>query len=126
MICRLNNYFEIDDLKNIFLEDSFVLNITEKNNEILYDVELVLTENHPLYSEPLETEMYCYRKGALLFKGVSSVIWGNRSEKYFIDKNDETDYGNIDCFCFSENNFSLSGDWGAISFTANSVDVIFS
>ena len=126
MIFKMNNYFEIDDLRNIYLEDSFVLNIAEKNSEIKYDVEFVLTENHPLYSEPLETEMHCYRKGVLLFKGVSSVIWENRVDKHFVDKNDEIDYGNIDCFSFSEQNFNLSGDWGVISFQADSVNVVMS
>ena len=60
-----------------------------KNNEIKYEVEFVLTEDHPLYSIPPEKEQYCYRKGVLLFKGVSSVIWGDRSDKHFVDKNDD-------------------------------------
>ncbi|MCP4487956.1 MAG: hypothetical protein GY820_11645 [Gammaproteobacteria bacterium] len=120
----MNNYFEIGDLKNIYLEDSFVLNITEKNDEIRYEVEFVLTENHPLYSTSPEIEQYCYKKGALLFKGVSSVIWEDRSNKNFVDKNNEIDYGNIDCFSFSGENFKLSGDWGVVSFKANSVAVI--
>lgn len=122
----MNNYFEIDDLRYVYLEDSFVLNITESDNEIEYEIEFVLTENHPLYSAPLNTEVYCYKKGVLLFRGVSSVIWESRSENQFVDKNDEIDYGNIDCFTFSGQNFNLSGDWGVISFKANSVDIILS
>ncbi len=120
----MNNYFEIDGLKNIYLEDSFVLNITEKNDEIRYEVEFVLTENHPLYSTPSEAEQYCYKKGNLLFKGVSSVVWDDRSNKNFVDKNDEIDYGNIDCFSFSGESFKLSGDWGVVNFKANSVAVV--
>ena len=122
----MSNYFEIDELRNVYLEDSFVLNIEENENEIRYEIEFVLTENHPLYSEPLETEAYCYRKGVLLFRGVSSKIWEFSCDNQFFDKNNEIDFGNIDSLNFSGRKFNLSGDWGAISFEANSVDVIFS
>ncbi|MEF1326916.1 hypothetical protein [Vibrio sp. M260121] len=121
----MNNYFEINSLRNIYLEDSFVLGITEKNNEIEYEVEFVLNESHPLYIPPKETEQYCYQKGLLLFKGVSSVTWEERTNKFSFDKNDEIDYGNIDCFSVSGSHFSLSGDWGALKFKADSVVVVF-
>ncbi len=126
MTYKMNNYFEIDDLKNIYLEDSFVLDITEKNNEIKYEVAFVLTENHPLYSQPPAKEQYCYRRGTLLFKGVCSVIFDDRNDKCFFDKNDEVDYGNIDYFGFSGANFKLNGDWGKVNFKANSVVVVLS
>lgn len=119
----MNNYFEIYDLKNIYLEDSFVLGIKEKNNEIEFIVDFVLTENHPLYSIPKENENYCYKKGILLFKGVTSVLWEERKKNFFFDKNNEIDYGNIDCFYFSKNNFRLSGDWGIVNFKADAVAV---
>lgn len=122
----MNNYFEIDDLEDLYLEDSFVLNITEKADELKFEVDFVLTENHPLYSLPAATEQYCYKKGVLLFMGVSLAIWEDRSRKHFVDKNCEVDYGNIDCFNFSGKIFKLSGDWGAINFEADSVTVILS
>lgn len=82
----MNNYFEIYDLKNIYLEDSFVLGIKEKNNEIEFIVDFVLTENHPLYSIPKENENYCYKKGILLFKGVTSVLWEERKKTFSLIK----------------------------------------
>ena len=44
------NYTEFDNFENIFLEDSFVLEIIESPNEIKFLMEVVLTKIHPMYS----------------------------------------------------------------------------
>jgi len=122
----MNNYFEIDELRDIYLEDSFVLSILELDNEIRYEIEFVLTENHPHYSMPSSNERYCYKKGFLIFQGVKDLVWKHRNMTSFLDAKNEIDYGHIDYFNFIGHNFKLNGDWGSIMFYSTSVVLIFS
>ena len=52
------NYSEINELKDIYLEDSYVLKILESRNEIIFELDAVLTQNHPAYDFPKLDEKY--------------------------------------------------------------------
>ncbi len=122
----MSNYYEFVGFSGVYLEDSFVLQISESDTELVFDMEFVLTEDHPLFEEKKVGEQYCYRKGKLLFSGVSSVHWMKKSDLYFRDANDEEDYGNIDVFRKISNEvYNLSGDWGELNISASQVDIIF-
>lgn len=110
----MSKYYEWDDFKNIYLEDSFVLGIEEPENQITFKVEMVLTEDHPLYTSPREDEQYCYKKGKIIFNDVQAINWINRSFQPFTDADGSEDYGNIDLFELSSNGYHLSGDWGEV------------
>ena len=56
----MSKYYDWDSFKNIYLEDSFVLGIEESDNQMSFIVEMVLTENHPMYSSRHKDEQYCY------------------------------------------------------------------
>jgi len=110
----MSKYYEWDNFKNIFLEDSFVLDIDESEHHISFTVEMVLTEKHPLYTPPHTGEQYCYQKGMIIFQELCSVNWINRSMQSFTDADDSEDYGNIDSFVLSPEGYHLSGDWGEV------------
>ena len=101
-------YYELQGFENAYLEDSYVLNVLEKENEIEFVLDVVLTENHPLFTTPRENEQYCYKRGRITFTNVIEY----RSTQAFVDAHKEIDYGNIDEFFEENGNYHLSGDWG--------------
>lgn len=108
----LENYDKFSLFNGIFLEDSFVLDISIDQEKIEFQLEIVLTENHPLYNEPLKDESYCYKNAKLIFKDFNNAQWLEKNESYFTDASDEKDYGNIDFLHLNDKNFELGGDWG--------------
>lgn len=110
----MSSYFEWVGFKDLYLEDSFVLGIDEKEGEIKFKMEFVLREKHPLYNQPKQGEEYCYKKGSIIFEGVRSIEWLERNDTYFIDASGEEDYGNIDIFELKGSAYFLSGDWGRL------------
>jgi hypothetical protein len=118
-------YFEIPSLKNIYLEDSFILGIEATKQFVTFTAEFVLTEEHEYYSPPLKGEQHCYKKGKLKFENCKELEWLKVSHVRYIDKNLEIDMGNIDVFTFDENKYSLSGDWGEVEITCEKVSLDF-
>ncbi len=110
----MSKYYEWDNFKNIYLEDSFVLGIEESKSHVSFMVEMVLTEEHPMYSKPHKGEQYCYKKGGIIFRKVKTARWLNRNMRPFTDADGSEDYGNIDFFKLSSEGYHLSGDWGEV------------
>ncbi len=117
------NYFEwIKALSDIYLEDSYVLEIRERASEIEFEMEFVLRENHPYYTEPKSDEMYCYRQGIIRLKSCVDVKWENKP--YALrPRLEDKDYCNIDAFYRDGNKIFIEGDWGALSLVADEVMV---
>ncbi len=107
-------YYTFSQFNNLYLEDSFVLNIKAETNYVEFLLEVVLTENHPLYLPPCNQEQYCYKKAKLRFFNATEITWIEKTNVFFTDANNEIDYGNIDEFFKEENYFYLSGDWGKL------------
>jgi hypothetical protein len=110
----MSDYFEWNNFENIYLEDSYVLGIDESQDSIVFSIEAVLCENHPLYSEPLKNEQYCYRNGKIIFTGLKSVTWIEKTFRPSTDATGEIDYGNIDAFKLTPNGYYLEGSWGEV------------
>lgn len=119
------NYFEINGFEHVYLEDSFVLKIEELDNDLIFILDLVLTEKHPEYTSPSDDEQYCYRKAALFFKKCGSINWKEKSDDYFSDSNGEVDLGNIDSFTQDGIDYHLSGDWGEVQIVTEQVELSF-
>ena len=107
-------YFDIDGFENVYLEDSFVRDIREELNEVVFEIDAVLRESHNLYEEPQFDEEYCYRKAEIIFTDVQCIEWKNRRMQKFSDVKSEIDYGNIDEFYLDDQAYHLSGDWGDV------------
>ena len=118
------NYYEIPSLSNIYLEESYVLSVSERDGSLAFELEAVLTENHPKYKRPQEGEMYCYRKMSLLFLNVDSFEWADKKFMAYSDALGEFDYGNIDSFVSCGDGYELAGDWGRVFIRGRAIEVI--
>jgi len=110
----MSKYYEWENFKNIYLEDSFVLEIDEEAEYLSFTVEIVLTEEHLMYSPPRKNEQYCYKKGKIVFQELETIKWLNRNTHPFTDADNTEYYGNIDCFELSPEGYHLEGDWGEV------------
>lgn len=117
----MSKYYEWGDFKHIYLEDSFVLNIEESEIQISFTVEMVLTENHPLYTPPSSRDKYCYKTGKIIFRRLESVSWISKNMQQFIDADETVDYGNIDLFELNPDGYHILGDWGEVIIEAPSL-----
>ena len=60
-------YYSLPSLDNFYFEDSYVLDIIEKNDEITFIIEAVITKKSDLYKKPKPNEQYYYKKIKLSF-----------------------------------------------------------
>lgn len=119
-------YYELSDLEEVYLEDSYVLNIEETSSLVEFSIEVVLREGHPRYHSPLPGEQYCYEKAKLRFPNPTKVTWSGREKAHaFADASGKTDYGNIDEFLVEEGNFHLAGDWGSVDIESQYPELVF-
>ncbi|MGQ7816221.1 hypothetical protein [Metapseudomonas furukawaii] len=108
------NYHEIEALKEVYLEDSYVLEIEETIDKLIFRLEAVLTEKNPFFTPPNPEEQYCYKIATLEFHGAHFIRWIKKSKNINTDSAKETDLGNIDTFTIENRLCTLSGDWGVV------------
>jgi len=105
---------QIECLRHICLEEPFVLGLIEGQNSIEFELEAVLTPEHPSYHPPKPNAQHCYKKFVLRLDGCSSVNWIRKSLRPTIDANGEVDFGNMDHFGVAEDLMHLEGEWGEV------------
>lgn len=110
----MKNYDQIPTLKNIYLEDSHIIDVVEKVNELVFIVDFVILETHKEYSEPKKGEQYCYLRGSIKFKNCK-FKWNEKNMNSVPGINKEEDFGNIDSYRFDSQKHYLIGEWGNIS-----------
>lgn len=119
------NYYEFAGFENVFLEDSFILDLKITPLVFTIDLDLVLTEKHRLYHKPLPHEAYCYRKARILFSNVKSVVWRNKIHEGSKDLTGEMDFGNIDSFVLIDGIYKIDGDLGNIEIVGDAPKLEF-
>ena len=120
-----NNYYaQIPCLKHIYLEDSWVLGVIEKDNSIEFKLDAVLTEGHPEYHPPKPNEQYCYKRVILRLNNCSEVAWLERSFRRNTDASGEVDYGNIHYFNAEADILHVSGGWGELRLNCKDISLI--
>lgn len=107
-------YFELAGFENVYLEDSFVLDISARPGTVTVHLELVLTEQHSDYSPPPLDERYCYRRATICFGGVRRLNWIRGERQPSRDANNEIDFGGVDQFVAEASSYSLTGDFGEL------------
>ncbi len=60
-------YWRLGGLEDVYLEDSWVLDIVARPGTVRFDMDFVLRESHGSYHAPTPGEQYCYKRGRLLF-----------------------------------------------------------
>ncbi len=106
------NYYEFAGFEQIYLEDSYILDLKITPLILLIYMEIVLTENHFLYRKPLPNEHYCCRKAQITFSNVESVVWTEKIKGSYRDATGEIDFGNIDTFVLTNGIYKITGDLG--------------
>lgn len=114
---------QIECLRHIYLEDSFVLGLIETQSSIEFELEAVLTPEHPSFHPPKPKEQHCYKKFVLRLDGCSNVNWTRKSLTPTTDANGEVDFGNIDHFGVTEDLMHLEGDWGEVRLSCAEVSL---
>jgi hypothetical protein len=117
-------YHEIVGLEHLYLEDSWVLNVSQAANELRFDIEFVLTEEHSLYQPPKNNERYCYKDGSIIFRNITNLITFEQTNAINYGPDDEVDLGNIDFFYHRNGLYLLQGEWGLLELTSNIPEVI--
>ena len=108
------DYKRFPGLAGVFLEDSYVLGISESSEQVVFHLDAVLTPEHPAYHSPRLGEQYCYANGNLIFPDVTQIVWLNRNSSHYTDASGEQDLGNIDILTVDGDAFVAEGDWGAV------------
>lgn len=109
-----NDYSQLKGLAGVYLEDSYVLSISEAPGEFTFTLDAVLTPASPRYTPPKPDEQYCYALGRLAFAEVTAVKWISRSAQRYTDATGEVDLGNIDNLAFDHGVYVAEGDWGRV------------
>lgn len=108
------DYESFPGLAGIYVESSFVLGISEPPDKFVFQLDAVLTPDHPGYRSPRPGEHFCYEKGDLTFPDVTGVVWLNQKGSRYSDASGEVDLGNIDVLRIDGDAFFVEGDWGAV------------
>lgn len=107
-------YPAVAELSDIYLEDSYVLDIIDEPPLFKFKIDAVLTRSHPRYQAPGPAEQYCYAMGWLVFADVSRVKWESRSTRRYTNAAGEEDMGNVDFLKFCGDHWYAGGDWGEV------------
>jgi len=108
------DYNNFPGLAGVYLEDSYVLGISEVPEQVVFRLDAVLTPENPAYHSPRPGEQYCYEIGNLVFPDVTRVEWLRRNDRHYTDASGEEDLGNIDILEVDGDAFVAEGDWGAV------------
>ena len=116
------------DLAEVYLEDSWVLDVAPTERGVTSWLDAVLTNKHPRYQPPAPNEQYCYRRARL-------TVCAKRSQLHradappATDASGEHDFGNIDLFApvdwDGDGAWEMSGGWGELLTVEPTVDIEF-
>lgn len=115
----LIDYAKFSGLADIYLEDSYVLEILEEPGKLTFKLDAVLTPENPAYQPPRPGEQYCYRTGRLVFPDAVRVSWLERTGRQFTDATGEHDLGNVDALTRDGTFLVAEGDWGRVRFQSS-------
>jgi hypothetical protein len=95
----MTGYEHLPGFEHLYLEDSWVLGVHESADELRFDVEAVLTEDHPEWHPPKTDAVHTYKRLSLVFPNTRNVTWAERmTGPPAVDASGEADYGHIDVF----------------------------
>lgn len=119
-------YWKLQGFRDLYLEDSWVLDIVARPGLLEFTMDLVLRESHPLYQPPPPTEQYCYLRGTIRFGDVKELLWADQGKSPTADIEGDFDYDSIRSFLLSKGIYSIEGRFGRISVTSAPPQVIAS
>jgi hypothetical protein len=108
-------YDAIPDLTDVYLEDSYVMAISETDIGLMVEMVFVLRKGHPLYIEPAKDAYYCYHGGSIIFDHPAQIQWIEKKMKKFTDENGNTDYGTLHSLNVEGGTHALHGEFGRVN-----------
>lgn len=123
-LARMPGYETLAGLEHLYLEDSWGLGVYQSATALTFDLEAVITEEHPYWRPPKPGEQYTYRRIALLFPGVRSIQWLSRGGPPATDASGEQDWGDIHSFIVDDGVYELEGDWGHVPVASDPPEVL--
>lgn len=85
-------------LRDVYLEDSWVLALYPSEFEVTFRIEAVLTASHPGYHPPKPGEQHCYAAADLRVRGDLPIDYHLSGARPAVDLTGTQDLGNIDTF----------------------------
>ncbi len=110
----MRDYWTFPGFQDLYLEDSWVLGISQDTNQLTFVVDVVLRESHPFYQPPPVGEQYCYRRGRIRFEEITSLSWTGPSALPAVDAVGELDFGSFDEFEERDGAYMIAGDFGRL------------
>jgi hypothetical protein len=119
VFAHMIGYEHLPGFEHLYLEDSWVLGIRESADELRFEVEAALTQDHPEWHPPEADAVHTYKRLVVVFRKPRQVTWVQRmAGPPAVDASGEIDYGHIDVFTWDESLFDLAGDWGHVRVVA--------
>ncbi|MFD0782361.1 hypothetical protein ACFQZ8_00240 [Micromonospora azadirachtae] len=119
----MTDYSQIEELRLFYLEDSWVLDVVARPGILAVTLDVVLLPQHPDHQPPQPGEAYCYRRGELIFAGVTNLRWTRQGLPPAKDTSGDLDYGGVDLLTLDQGAYRMSGDFGEIVVHAKSVQM---
>jgi hypothetical protein len=116
-------YSELPELAELILEESFVLAVEATPGSVMFEMDFVLTPQHPQYAPPPASERECFRRGTLRLTGVTQLQWDEQGAAPATDATGEKDLGHIDSFQWESKRLVFEGDWGRLAVVGDGVEV---
>lgn len=117
------------DLAEIYLEDSWVLDVASTEHGVEFRLDVVLTPDHHRYQRPAPGEQYCYMQARLTVASTKRLVLHRSDAPPATDASGERDLGNIDLFTPVDwdgaTAWEMSGDWGDLLTVEPSINIAF-
>jgi len=118
----VTGYLEIPQLQHFVLEESFVLDISERPDSVELGIDLVFARDHPDLLSPRPGEWAYLRTGVIRFTGVSTFRWSKRTAPVR-EPDGSSSWNGIDSFIVDAQEYLLSGSFGVLHIVAEGVEV---
>jgi hypothetical protein len=112
-----SDWTELTEFDGVDLSESYVLGWQLGLAELVFELDVALTPDHPSFRPPRADERTCWVRGRLRFPGASSVQ-GLREQSGVVGATDATgarDYGSIDEFSWADGQAHIGGEFADVT-----------
>lgn len=124
----MSMWTQLHEFDGVDLSESYVLGWRASASELVFDLDLALTPEHPRYHKPRPNERDCWLRAALYFPSAVAIrgLLQQSSVRGAIDATGERDYGNIDELSWADGEAHLAGEFGDVTLRCGRPYITFS